>query len=107
MEKKRISNFSILVFVILVLALVVGVKTFLNITKQHEDRLLYSLHTNTEFYAKRCYLEGKCENEVTIQTLYDNDYIKKELVNPVTKEVIKPETKITYKDEVIKIEWLN
>ena len=107
MEKKRISNLSILVFVILVLALVVGIKTFLQITKTHEDRLIYSLHTNTEYYAKRCYLENKCEGEVTIQKLYDENYIKNELVNPITKEVIKPETKITYENETIKIDWVN
>ncbi len=44
---------------------------------------------------KRCRLENRCSNDITLEMLYENEYIE-ELVNPITKEVIDPKTKINY-----------
>ena len=102
--KQRVSNFTIIFFVILVLIAVIGIFTVLKIEKNHEEKLIYSMETSVEYKAKRCYLEGVCKDTITLNILYENNYLT-EVINPVTKEVIDPNLKIDYKDENIIIDW--
>lgn len=105
MEKKKFSVIWYFIVTLVIINIIVITKTVIVIKEQHEERLLYSMHTTVEYYAKRCYLEEKCNGVVTLQTLYDNEYIKEEVVNPVTKEVINPTLEIKYENEKIIINW--
>ena len=105
MEKKKISNFAIFIITIMLIGVIVITKTVVVIKERHEERLLYSMHTSVEYYAKRCYLEGKCNGTITLQMLYDNEYLTEEVVNPVTKEVINHDLEIKYVDEKVVINW--
>lgn len=102
--KKRISNLSIIFIVILALLAVIGVFTVIKIQKNHEDKLMYSMTSTVEYYAKQCYLDDICKDTITLSVLYENNYLT-EVINPVTKEVISPDLKIEYKDGRIVVDW--
>ena len=102
--KQRVSNFTIIFFVIIALIIVVGIFTVLKIEKIHEEKLIYSMETTVEYKAERCYLEGICKDTITLGILYENKYLT-EVINPVTKEVIDPNLKLEYIDNKIKIDW--
>lgn len=102
MVKKRVSNFS-LIFLSLCCAVVILITvTTIKINNRHEEKLMYATKSKVEYYAKRCYLDKRCENEITLQMLYDNKYLTT-IVNPVTKEVVPSDTTITYDKENDKI----
>ena len=105
MERKKISNFTILIIALAISAVMIISKTVLIINEKHEERLLYSMHSQVEYYAKRCYLEEKCSGDTTLNTLYENNYIKSEVVNPITKEVLDKNLVIKYIDNEIVINW--
>ena len=97
MVKKRISNLTIIFFVILALIAVIAVFTVIKIQKNHEDKLMYSMTSKVEYYAKQCYLDEVCKDTITLNVLYENNYLS-EVINPVTKEVISPDLKLEFKD---------
>ncbi|MBR6072909.1 MAG: hypothetical protein IKP76_01130 [Bacilli bacterium] len=105
MEKKKISVLWYFVITFAIIGIIIITKTVVVIKDQHEERSIYSMRSTVEYYAKRCYLEEKCNGTVTLQTLYDNEYLKNEVVNPVTKEVINHDLEIKYEDEKIIINW--
>ena len=105
MEKKKVSNSLILLITIVIILVVIITKTIIVINDRHEERQIYAMKTKVEYYAKRCYLEEKCKDTITLQTLYDNKYIEEEVVDPITKEVISHDLEIKYVDNKIVINW--
>ena len=105
MEKKRISNFAIFITTIVIIAVILITQTVVTINNRHEEKLLYAMHTKVEYYAKRCFLEDVCKDNVTLQMLYDNQFLNEEVVNPITKEVIDPNLEIKFEDNKIVITW--
>ncbi len=102
---KKISNFTILSLTIIILLGVIIVASIVKISDNHRDKLLYSMQTEIEYYAKRCYLENNCEGVITLKQLYEKKYITDVVVNPVTKEIVDENLKIEYVDEEIVIDW--
>ncbi len=76
----------------------------MRITDEHERKLIYAMESKVEYYAKRCYLEGICKDEITLEVLYQNEYLD-EVSHPVTKEIIDHNLKIKYIDDKVQIEW--
>jgi hypothetical protein len=105
MVKKRISNYLLFVTTLTLVAVLVITKTVVVIHDRHDEKLLYAMHSKVEYYAKRCYLEERCMGPVTLETLYENDYIKEEVVNPITKEVVNHNLQINYENEKVVINW--
>ena len=63
-------------------------------------KVIYTNHNNLNTVtekliiesAYKCYYADKCKNSIiTLKDLYDNNYLEKDIINPVTKEVY-PET---------------
>jgi hypothetical protein len=102
--KQRVSNFTIIFFVVLALIIVIGIFTVIKIQKIHDDKLIHAMESKVEYKAERCYLEGICKDTITLNVLYENNYLT-EVINPVTKEVIDSNLKIEYIDEKIVIDW--
>ena len=75
------------------------------LNERHEEKLIYAMHTKVEYNAKRCYLEDKCNGVVTLQTLYDNEYLKEDIIDPITKEVISRDLEIKYEEDKVVINW--
>lgn len=101
---RKISNFTIFFITLCIIVGVIIFKTTIRINATHEEKLIYAMQSKVEYYAKRCYLENKCNNEITLDMLYDNNYLK-EVYHPVTKELINPKTKIKYDGEKVIINW--
>lgn len=104
--KQKVSNFTIIFIVILLIITVVGIFTVIKIQKNHDEKLLYATKSKVEYKAERCYLEGICKDTITLNVLYENGYLT-EIINPVTKEVIDSNLKIDYIDGKISIDWLS
>ena len=102
--KHKVSNFTILFIVLLIIITIVGIFTIIKIQKNHEEKLIYAMKSKVEYKAERCYLEGICKDTITLGILYENKYLT-EVINPVTKEVIDPNLKLEYIDNKIKIDW--
>lgn len=101
---KRISNFTIIFITLCMLIGIVATTTTLRINKNHEEKLIYSMESKIAYYAKRCYLEEKCKDTITLQTLYDNEYIEN-IYHPVTKELLNSSITIEYDGKNVKINW--
>ena len=93
---KKISNFTILTLTIFGLGIVVIIASIVKISDNHNHLLMYSMQSQVEYYAKRCYLENNCVGEVTLKDLYDRNYIKEEVVDPVSKEILDDNIKINF-----------
>jgi len=105
MEKKRLSNYFLLVSTIIIVLVILITKTVVIMSQRHEDKAMYSMRTKIEYNAKRCYLEEKCTDTITLQKLYDEGYINEEVINPITKEVINHDLEIKYDNDRIVINW--
>ena len=92
---KRISNFTIIFVTIAILVVVVVTKTTMEINKDREKKLMYALNSKIEYAFKRCRLENRCSNDITLGILIENGYLN-EQVNPITKEVISEDVRINY-----------
>lgn len=102
MKTKRISNFSLISIAIVASFFIIIITTITKIRDNQNDKLLYAMESKIKYYAKRCYLENNCDGEITLKELYDKKYLKEEIVNPVTKEILDGNIKINYfNNEVI------
>ena len=105
MEKKKISNFMLLFSTLIVIVVLIITKTVFVLNERHEQKLIYAMHSKVEYSAKRCFLEEKCQGVVTLQMLYDNEYLTDEVVDPITKEVISHNLEIKYEEDKVVIHW--
>ncbi len=100
----KISNFALFFVTVCSLVVLVITTSTVKLTKLHEERLIYSMQSRVEYYAKRCFLEDKCKGDITLNTLYENQYLK-ELIHPVTKEVLNENMKIQFVNNEVKVDW--
>lgn len=105
MEKKKISSFMIFMITLIIITVIIISKTVIVLNEKHESKLLYAMQSKVEYYAKRCYLEEKCSGNITLNDLYEKEYLKEEVVNPITKEVLRKDLLIRYEDEEVVIDW--
>lgn len=103
--ESKITNFNIICASLLIMVLIIIVASIAKISDKHNEKLLYSMETKIEYYAKRCYLESNCVDEITLNDLYDKNYLTEVVVNPVTKEILDENIKINYIDNEIIINW--
>ena len=66
--------------------LIIALPTFLNIVKNHQDRL-YEVATKKLFEsAESCFFDDVCEGTVvTLEELKNKGYLEQDIVNPQTK----------------------
>ncbi|MCH5166382.1 MAG: hypothetical protein J1F35_00685 [Erysipelotrichales bacterium] len=102
--ESRINNIGIISISACIIALVIIIASIAKISDKHNEKLIYAMESKIEYYAKRCYLENNCVNEITLNELYEKKYLT-EVVNPVTKEILDGNLKINYIDDQIIIEW--
>lgn len=89
-------NKMIIIGTFLIIILMIGIPTYLNIKKDHEDKLISATEKRIAEAAKRCFIEKKCTgNQTSLQELYDNNYLE-EQINPVNKKYYESSSNITY-----------
>lgn len=95
----------IIVFItIIIIVLVIGIPTVINVKKDHEDKLLKVTEYKISEMAKKCFLDEKCEgNQTTLQQLYDLNYLNKQ-VNPISKKYYNSSSIIKYENKKIILE---
>ena len=97
------NNRIIISGTIIIIALMIGIPTFINVKKDHEEKLI-KVTENRIKEAKKCFLENKCEgNSTTLQSLYNVGYLD-EQVNPVTKKYYSSTSVIKYENKKIILE---
>jgi competence protein ComGC len=102
---EKTSNYFLISITIILLLAIITTKTVMALNERHEEKSIYAMKTKVEYYAKRCYLENNCTGTITLNDLYTKGYITSEVVDPITKEVINPNIKINYDNNVITINW--
>ncbi len=101
---KKISNMTIILATIALLGGLIIAKTSINYVQNHDRLLIMAMETKVQYYAKRCYLEGNCNDKFTLNDLYTKGYIT-EIVNPVTKEIMDYNTNIAIVNDEVQIYW--
>ncbi len=97
-------NKAIVIGTIIIIILMIGIPTFVNVRNDHEEKLIKVTENRIFDAAKKCYLEGKCDtNYVTLQELYDNNYLEKQ-TDPITKKYYNPDSKIRFEGNKIVLE---
>ncbi len=81
------SNVNFLISLIVIAAILIIFVSVYKAEKNHKEKLIYVVDTKIKEAAHYCYLKKECTGKITLKDLYDKEYLK-ELVNPVTKEVI-------------------
>lgn len=86
---------------IIIIILMIGIPTYINVRKDHEQKMTSVVNKRIIEATKKCYLDGKCDtNYITLQDLYDKGYLKKQ-TDPLTKKYYDPESKIIKENEKI------
>lgn len=94
---RKISNILIIIMLICLISL-----TIYKLNKRHENKLYDVLYSKIEYQAKKCFLDKKCENNITLEELYTKEYLEVQY-DPISKEELNPKTEIKIKDEKIEI----
>ena len=100
MEKKK-TNISTYIYLLLII--LVGSLTVYKIIKNHESKMYDVLYSEIEYKAKRCYLEKKCEENITLSQLYEKKYLDIKY-DPISKEELSKDMKITIKEDKVIID---
>ena len=78
-------NKAVVIGTIIIIVLMIGIPTFLNVKNDHEEKLIKVTENRIFDAARKCYLEEKCiTNYVTLQDLYDNTESSKEKMLTLT-----------------------
>lgn len=86
---------------IIIIVIMIGIPTFINIKKDHENKLIRVTQGRIKEAAKKCFLDNKCEgNKTTLQALYDLGYLESQ-VNPISKKYYNSSSVIKYEDKKI------
>ena len=89
---------------LIIIILIIGIPTYINIRKDHEEKELNVVKKRISEAAKKCFLEEKCQgSSTTLEELYNNDYLE-EQTNPTNKKLYEPSSKITYEKGKINLD---
>ena len=101
MEKKK-SN-KLLTITLLSLLIIIIIFTIYKINKNHEKKLYNVLYSKIKYASNKCYLEEKCQSEITLKDLYDNKYLEIQY-DPISKEELDYNTIIKINKDKITIQ---
>ena len=91
---KNKGIFWYIIIGILLIFLLIGAYKTLN---NHHNKEYLVVNKKILEAAKKCYKEDVCENNITLKYLYDNKYLSVQ-IDPITKENMKEDICITFKD---------
>ncbi|MBR4231445.1 MAG: hypothetical protein IKR74_04775 [Bacilli bacterium] len=83
----RSSKFIICLSII-ICSLMVSIPTFYKVISENHRKLYIVTEKLVIEAAEKCYYDDKCKNtKITLKELYENNYLKDKVINPVTKEI--------------------
>ena len=94
----NISKLSIISCIVAIM-LIVSIPTVYKVIKNHQKHLVQASESKVIDAAKKCYYEEKCTNDViTLQELFDLNYLTENVSNPISKEVYNMESYVKVED---------
>ncbi|MCR5788137.1 MAG: hypothetical protein K6G37_03530 [Bacilli bacterium] len=86
---------------IIIIILMIGIPTYFNVKKDHEDKLIKVTEQKISTSAKQCFIENVCTGtSTTLDFLYENHYLERQ-TDPITKKYYDGSSQITYEDKKI------
>lgn len=95
---RRIITFT--VFIILALLII---PTVYKIYENHKEHLILVVEKEFLYQAKLCYYEDACSNQVTLKDLYQKEYLKEKLTNPISKEYYREDSYVNIETNEIRL----
>lgn len=77
--------------------------TIYKIYTKHNNDLIKVVEEEFLYQAKICYKEDVCENKVLLKDLYENNYIKEKLTNPLNKKYYEDTSYVDLEKNEIKL----
>jgi len=102
MEKKKSRLNNIIKVLLLLTIILIIVFTIYKLNKKHENKLYNVLYSEIKYKANKCFLDKKCESNITLKELYEKEYLSTQY-DPISKEELDSDIKIIIKDNEIKI----
>ena len=99
MEKKVDYKIILIGIIIIIMLVLSGYK----VIKNREKHLYEVLYNKIKASAKECFLKNDCEGTITLNDLYEKNYLKVQY-DPITKEQLHKNIKIEYKEDEIIID---
>ncbi|MBQ6841287.1 MAG: hypothetical protein IJO63_04140 [Bacilli bacterium] len=94
------TNKIVIYVTILAIIIIIACPTFLKVINENHRKLYIVNNKLITEAAERCYYEKKCDSKnITLQTLYDLDYLAEEVIDPVSKIVYDASSYVEIKDE--------
>ena len=97
MKKIKINN---IIYFIIIISSIILIASIYKAEKNYEEKLIFSTNKKITEAAKECFIRKDCEGKITLQDLYNKEYLE-EVINPVTKEVMDKNTCLEFKDEEV------
>ena len=82
------SSKFIICLTIIICSLMVSIPTFYKVISENHRKLYIVTNKKVIEAAEKCFFDDKCKStKITLKELYDNNYLKDTVINPVTKEI--------------------
>jgi len=98
MKKNKIFTYTFFI----ILGMIV-VPTIYKIYTNHNNNLERVIKEEFLYQAKICYKENNCESKILLKDLYEKEYIKERLTNPLNKKYYEDSSYIDLEKNEIKL----
>ena len=96
------SKNVIVVTLIIIILVILGPLSY-KIYKNHQNNLILVMEKEFLYQAKLCYNKDECGDVVYLKDLYQKNYIKDKLTNPLNKQYYSEDSYVDLKTEEIKL----
>lgn len=98
------SNKKAIILTIVVILGMIIVPTIYKIYTEYNNNLILVVEKEFTYYAKKCFNEDVCKEKIVyLKDLYDNNYLKENLNNPINKKYYSSESFINLETYEIKL----
>lgn len=97
------NNKKVITLTIFVILGMIVVPTIYKIYQNHQNNLELVVKKEFLYQAKLCFKEDKCQDMVYLKDLYENNYMKEKLTNPINKKYYSEESYVKVKTDEVKL----
>ncbi len=98
------SNGKVIFLSLVVIIGMVAVPTGYKIYKNYQNNLIKVVEKEFLYQANNCFYEAKCQDKtIYLRDLYDKEYIKEEMTNPLNKKYYSKDSYINLETGEIKL----
>ena len=97
------NNKKVIILTLFTILGMIIAPTIYKINKNHQEKLLLVVEKELLYQASLCYRNDDCKSVVKLKDLYDKDYIKEKLTNPITKKYYSEDSYIDLNAQELKL----